>query len=358
LIHRHACEAISWSTVFGGRLLGMDELITQSLRGKANDAQERQLAEWRRASPEHERRYQDIARVWHLTHSLDPSVYLRQIPDQVTQPEPNASELEEWRSRTGRTRRSLPTRWIPWAIAAVSLLALGTALWRRESVPAAVRNLPELRPAVFAAGVGEKRSIPLEDGTVVRLAPESRLQVFDVPGAREVWLEGRAFFAVAKQAGRPFKVRTRAGEAVVLGTQFDLEVKDQHLELVVVEGRVALTGGTPLTGGTKRVEVGPAERSVVIDGRGPSPAVRLADVRAAVRWVGEFLVFDSVPLGTAVQEIARVYGVRVELVTGAPTNRLVTGWFSDQNVNEVVSAVCLVVKTACSVQDSVITIGR
>jgi transmembrane sensor len=204
---------------------------------------------------------------------------------------------------------------------------------------------------VYVTQASERQAISLGDGTVVRLAPQSRLQVLDVPGAREVWLEGRAFFAVAKQPGRPFKVRARSGLATVLGTQFELRAQDQRLDLIVAEGRVALSGAT------RAVNVGAAQRSSVINGE-PTVAEPVADVDSALSWMGTFLVFDAATLEGAALELTRVYGVRVELLPGAPVKRLVTGWFSDQSLVEVVSAICLVVKASCSVADSVVTIGR
>src|SRR5690606_13338431 len=88
-------------------------------------------------------------------------------------------------------------------------------------------------------GMSESTTIRLGDGTIVRLGPESRLRVVGDRDRREVWMEGRAFFAVARDEARPFHVRTPAGDAVVLGTRFDLEARDD-LRVLVVEGAVRL----------------------------------------------------------------------------------------------------------------------
>jgi ferric-dicitrate binding protein FerR (iron transport regulator) len=169
--------------------------------------------------------------------------------------------------------------------------------------------------------------------------------------SRDVWLDGRAYFSVAKQDGRRFRVRTALGQAVVLGTRFDLRAQDGELHLVVVEGRVALSAGND------EVPVEAGQVSGVIAGR-ITPAVSIPDARAEVDWIGHFLVFDGTPLLSAASELARVYGVAIRIEAPALEARTITGWFSDQTYDEVVTAVCRVVKARCTVADSVVLIGQ
>lgn len=322
----------------------MDELITRSLQGRTTPDEERHLLAWRQELPANERRYQDVARVWDLTAVLEPSVRAGEVPARVL---PGPALVDVGQPGPAVRRR---LRWLPWGIAAASLIGMGVA-FRQRIVPDRGPVVGELRAAVFETRADQTQSIPLADGTVVRLAPSSRLQVLDVPGAREVWLEGRAYFAVAKQAGRPFTVRSRAGTAKVLGTRFELLVRERRVDLIVAEGRVALAGPSG------EVKVGAGQGSAVVDGT-VAPVETVTDVDGHLAWVGRFLVFEAAPLDRVAAELERVYGARVEFSEGAPTKRLVTGWFSDQGLVEVVSAICLVVKAACSVQDSVVTIGR
>src|SRR5262249_38774215 len=129
---------------------------------------------------------------------------------------------------------------------------------------------PALAQASFATGPTERVTITLGDGTVVRLGAESHLRVTARPRERALWLEGHAYFAVAKHR-YPFVVRTSAGEALAHGTRFDLEAHGSQLRLLVVEGRVDLTGAT------RRVEVGAGEFGRIED-RDPVPVSRPADV--------------------------------------------------------------------------------
>jgi len=323
----------------------MDELIIRSLLGQLSPAEEDQLARWRRASPANERRYDEVVSVWKTTSVLRGAVPSLQLVEAAREVMPEVKGLAS--QSIGPSGR-LPTGWIPWAVAAAAVLALGMTLWRL--LPGGGTTARGLEPGEFVTSEDEMRSIPLGDGSVVRLGPASRLRVLDVPDAREVWLEGRAFFAVAKQEGRPFRVRSRAAEAVVLGTRFEVRTLGDALDLVVVEGRVGLSSGG------RSIEVAAGERGAVTNGV-VSNVTRVPDAQAEVAWVGRFLVFESMPLVKVAAEITRVFGIRVELEPGAPAGRLVTGWFSDQTVQEVLAAICLVTKASCSLQDSLATIG-
>ena len=81
----------------------------------------------------------------------------------------------------------------------------------------------------------------LEDGSRIELNARSRLRVTYSKSLRTVELyDGQALFQVAKDASRPFLVKS--GEATVraVGTQFDVYRKDDHTTVTVLEGRVAV----------------------------------------------------------------------------------------------------------------------
>jgi ferric-dicitrate binding protein FerR (iron transport regulator) len=201
----------------------------------------------------------------------------------------------------------------------------------------------------FFTGKAERAVIELRDGTVVRLGPESRLTVLAARVQREVTLTGRAFFAVAKDSGRPFTIRTGAGALTVLGTRFDVEARERDLRLIVVEGRVAMASAAG------RSEIAAGEMSRVFDGR-QLPTVPVKDAAAYVEWVGDFLAFQSTPLSQVAGEIERKYGVSVELRDSVLARRTITAWFSDRPLADVLRVVCLAAAARCTMSDSVVWI--
>src|SRR5690606_36862769 len=91
----------------------------------------------------------------------------------------------------------------------------------------------------LATGTSETLMTQISDGTIVYLAPNSSLQVSPTPGVREVWLEGKAFFGVAKHgADWPFRVRSDRGTVNVLGTRFEFSTEATDARVVVVDGKV------------------------------------------------------------------------------------------------------------------------
>ncbi|MEO6963234.1 MAG: FecR family protein [Puia sp.] len=82
----------------------------------------------------------------------------------------------------------------------------------------------------------------LEDGSTVCLKPEAKI-VFPrhfANNKREVYLEGEAFFKVTKNPDKPFFVYNNKLVAEVLGTSFNIKIIQNHIEVAVKTGRVAV----------------------------------------------------------------------------------------------------------------------
>ncbi|TLV03831.1 FecR family protein [Dyadobacter luticola] len=91
---------------------------------------------------------------------------------------------------------------------------------------------------------GQPKNVSLEDGTLVKLTPESSLKYprhFDT-NKRQVELEGEAFFDVQKDSTRPFFVYTGELVTQVLGTSFNVKsyTNAKTIEVKVVTGRVSV----------------------------------------------------------------------------------------------------------------------
>jgi len=320
----------------GGRPI--DPLLTRSLKGEASPEEEAAVREWRRASPENDVEYRELSRLAEWSGRVNDLV--------AVPPRPAAAELIH---RSDRDRRVVPPRrrllrwgaaWLT-AAAAAALLAFGGYVYASRGLHATAFGVREI-----VTSPSETATLELLDGTVLRLAPSSRLRVLLERGRREVALEGRGFFAVAHD-GTPFLIRTEAGEVTVLGTRLDLEARGRDLRLVVVQGRVALSTGSG------RKEVAAGEMGRIHNGE-PTPVVRVPDIGSVVDWTGNFLAFESTPLRDAAHEIERVYGVRVEIPNEELARRVITAWFRDKSVAEVVDVVCLAVAARCTIEHRVV----
>lgn len=125
-------------------------------------------------------------------------------------------------------------------VAAALLLLIGFSYWqlRPESYFRQQYMAWSVEPELLLHTTGkEHSSITLSDGTKVYLNGNSRLSykagAFN-KNEREVWLEGEAFFEVAKNPKKPFIIHSPGEmQTKVLGTSFDVKAYPELSEQVV-----------------------------------------------------------------------------------------------------------------------------
>ena len=153
---------------------------------------------------------------------------------------------------------------------------------------------------------GTTTSIMLGDGTQVLLSANSRLS-YDkdfTDKKREVTLVGEARFNVAKDANRPFIVRTEQIQTQVLGTVFDVKAYPQTpADVTLYEGKVEVS----LNGNSPRLMQPGEQASISKEGK-----LQLAKASSEQgKWAeGEF-AFDNKELMEVMIEIASWYNISV-----------------------------------------------
>jgi transmembrane sensor len=316
-----------------------DSLLFRAIKGQTNPSEQHAVDAWRRASPEHEARYQELQSLLAVTARRG---------HVASEPPPVLEVLELAARRERTTRRSA------WSRRAVAVAGVAAVLVAAVTLvrPFAGDGPPDFGFEEMVTGDNQTVTVALRDGSVMRLAPRSQARIRVQEGLREVHLTGRAFFSVAKRDGLPFRVLTRGGEVTVLGTQFDLDATNDDVRLVVVEGKVALAA---TRGGEVQLVRGQEVR--VVEGQ-LLPTVQLAEARDETRWVGRFLAFQGTPLSDVAHEIEQAYGVTVRIADTTLAQQTITNWFSDRPLDEVVRVVCAVVAAECEVQGNAVTMGK
>ena len=196
-----------------------------------------------------------------------------------------------------------------------------------------------LSPERYETDIGEQRSVLLDDGSLVTLNTASQIEVKYSDHRRFVRLvRGEALFKVAHEGERPFDVDT--GNAVVraVGTQFNVDRRDDRTTVSVVEGKVQVIaepaentalpapGGSPAQKPAETEILAAAQRVVLTEsGMGrPEPIANLAPVTA---WTQRQLVFENQSLGEVAEEFNR-YNRQHILIRSAPLReQQVTGVF-------------------------------
>lgn len=315
-----------------------DEYIVLAMTGRATADDLARLDRWRRKSPDNERHYQELVALWRLTDA-HPSAQLRgEVPRAADLLEAARvpSRFHAHSPRGAHVRRTAwGSRWRAAAVAAAAVVALGLAYVARSASRVAV--------AEFRTGPSELSSVVLDDGTMVRMAPGSRLTVSFEPDKREARLEGRAFFAVTPDPERPFRVRASGGVVVrVLGTRFDLQSKrgESGARLLVLDGKVALStpnGRSDLVAGDLAVTSPSAPQSIQ----------HVREPERLLEWMGAWVAFEGTPLHRVVRELEVRLDVPIVIADPSVGERTVIGWFAQEEPEEMIDMVCRVADVEC-----------
>lgn len=158
---------------------------------------------------------------------------------------------------------------------------------------------------------GGQYQVTLSDGTKVWLnaASSIRFPVSFTGAERRVSVKGEAYFEVAHDQSRPFKVELNTSEIEVLGTHFNVNAYDDEasVKTTLLEGKVKLTAkdnASPFI-------LLPGQQSA-IDNDGNITLQKDADTEEAVAWIHGNFQFKSAELHTILRQISRWYDVDIE----------------------------------------------
>ena len=171
--------------------------------------------------------------------------------------------------------------------------------------------------------MAENTEITLPDSSEILLNAESKVSYSEKnwETKREISLDGEAFFKVAK--GKKFTVTTQQGKVTVLGTQFNVENRDDFFEVTCYEGLVSVT----FNGTEFKLPAG--NSAVAIDGIIKKSKV---EVNGQPSWVNNESTFKSIPLKYVLAELQRQHDLEVSL-DDIDENQLFTGTFSNSNLD-------------------------
>lgn len=194
------------------------------------------------------------------------------------------------------------------------------------------KDIQSVQFNTIATPKGGKFNILLPDGTMVWLDAASSLRypVNFVGNERKVELMGQAYFEVAKNKGKSFKVVTGNQEVQVLGTHFNVNAySDQPAILTtLLEGSVKVAiRNTNLTQLLK-----PGQQSAL---EGKYFQVKEVDLDETIAWKRGFFVFDNDDVTTVLHKLERWYDVEITS-EGELDHIKIGGTISrDKNLSEV-----------------------
>jgi transmembrane sensor len=205
-------------------------LVARSLNDEASSQEEEELFALLREDHSLHQQFELLKRIWSEKENRDEDVenardYIRKIIERA-EIEPIVEQI-----RSRRRKRFV------FAVAA-SVLLVAFSIWLYINKSASQDQNDE---NILIAKNGSRTRSILPDGTTVWLNAGSRLIIeSDFSGAREVRLEGEAFFDVVKKSVQPFIVHTGGVDIRVLGTAFNVKAypEDPSVETTLLRGRI------------------------------------------------------------------------------------------------------------------------
>jgi transmembrane sensor len=186
-------------------------------------------------------------------------------------------------------------------------LALATVAAAAVLIPVA---LFFFRSDAVTTGIGELRTLVLDDATRLYLNANTRVRVHYDKQFRRVTLErGEALFEVAKRPDWPFVVTAGGREIRALGTSFDVKRDEQDLAVTLVEGKVTVTPEREPTPEQKPFVLSPGQRLTFA--KAGSPKIDRPPLEQVTAWKLGQVNLDNTPLAEAVAEMNRYSRQRI-----------------------------------------------
>lgn len=159
---------------------------------------------------------------------------------------------------------------------------------------------------------GEKSEVTLYDGTKVSLNSGTKLRfplVFNSDN-RKVFVEGEAFFDVAKDKKHPFIVNAGEMSIEVLGTRFNICAypDDTEFSATLEEGKIL--AGNQFS--KEKIELKPGEQ-VVFQLQSKAMRLRNVDTDLYTSWKENLLRFEDASFPEVIKKMERWYDVKINV---------------------------------------------
>lgn len=168
---------------------------------------------------------------------------------------------------------------------------------------------------------GGQFRVVLPDGTAVWLNAATSLRYPTAFNGNErvVTLRGEAYFEVAKNTEKPFRVQIDEHTAVeVLGTHFNIHAysDENQISTTLLEGKVMMTRSDA---SLRRVVLNPGQQAIVYDDQlSVSKQVNIDQVMA---WKNGMFNFEGLDLPSVLRQLSRWYDVEIVYEGKIPTRK-------------------------------------
>ncbi len=233
-----------------------------------------------------------------------------------------------------------------WRYAAVLLVTLIAAYYLSQKVLLVNNTAQQEQLNVLAVKYGERKTVVLYDGTIVNLDSGSELRYpKNFNKGRTVYLKGEAFFQVAKNPNKPFRVFVDNALIKVIGTKFNIRSWDEDKKgviLTVSEGIVSLSDKDASE--SDKVILYKNMQSVLHkDGKISKPIY--VDASQYTRWMYNEKHFKNASLKEVLSQLERWTGIQFEGTDSLMEKKNLSVHITNTNLDDVLELISKITDT-------------
>lgn len=301
----------------------IDYIIARILSGESSAEDIFYLSEWLNENEKHKEEFCRLKGYWDaevtFNHSIFPSLSAEKLQREI-----NIRTIRQKKKRLWRQILSF-------AAAAVFLLLLTVSYFHYtdKSVSTYYTYLTDEQKSAFL----------LDDGTRITLNKNSRLTYSDDFGKekRSVRLQGEAYFEVAKDSLKPFRVEMDGASITVLGTHFSVKAAKgtDEITATLVEGSIRFDGAKQHITMLPNQQLTFKRSTNLID-------IKQIDTEITTAWKDGLLKYKSVPFTRLMCELEQAYQVTIRIENKKLMNESVTvsGTFSkEQSMEQILKVI-------------------
>lgn len=197
--------------------------------------------------------------------------------------------------------------------------------------------------------------VTLDDGTQVHLNYNTSLiypTKFNSKD-RTVYLDGEAYFVVAKDKKRPFRVVTNNGIVQQYGTSFNVNTQvSGQTKVVLVEGSVSVIDNADI-----EYKMHPGELAII--NSESNVQIEKVDIESYIAWNRGRFIFQDLPLDSIMNTISGWYGMEVSFVNQEDKSMKFTGDMDRyESVELIMKALGRATQLKIEVKGDQITVGE
>ncbi|SHF73853.1 FecR family protein [Salegentibacter echinorum] len=195
----------------------------------------------------------------------------------------------------------------------------------------------ELKYNTLRVPFGKTYEVSLTDGSEVTLNAGTELKypvAFLEKGDRKVFLEGEAYFKVARDTSRPFKVVSNQMQVEVLGTAFNMTAykDDDKTRTLLVSGKVSATSKSNDKSKEESVVLSPNQLAEITN-----TGMQVSEVKPAkyLAWIDGKIIFVNDSFEVIKNKLERQFNVSIENNYKALNELKISASFETKSIDEV-----------------------